>query len=197
MTLNYLIGKYGGNVKDLYCGLEFDHFVGYGIRLAMDSQGPAMIVSYYPYWGTHIWDTSFALKTYVYITGKFLKCASDCPMLWPMALKWLEYGVSVQCCLLLMMMIMGLNWVQLGLKIFLVGMCRWENEKWPIHLPNFDPKLEPYIYQKSKICLENRLLKKNYDPFIYQNQGLRRGHSFTRGVKMGPYSPPFPGHHLH
>ena len=24
--------------------------------------------------------------------------------------------------------------------------------------------------------------------FIYQNLGLRRGHSFTRGVEMGPYS---------
>ena len=37
------------------------------------------------------------------------------------------------------------------LKIFLVGMCRWENIL-PIHLPNFDSKLDPYIYEKSKIC---------------------------------------------
>ena len=25
-------------------------------------------------------------------------------------------------------------------------MCHWENENWPIHLPNFDPKLDPHIY---------------------------------------------------
>ena len=31
-------------------------------------------------------------------------------------------------------------------------------------------------------------MKKYDDPFIYQNLGLRRGHSFTRGVKMGPFS---------
>ena len=37
---------------------------------------------------------------------------------------------------------------------------------------------------------ENRLLKrrKNDDTFIYQNLDLRRGNSFTRGVRMGPYS---------
>ena len=33
-----------------------------------------------------------------------------------------------------------------------VGMCRRENENWPIHLPKFDPKLDPYIDQKSKNC---------------------------------------------
>ena len=37
-------------------------------------------------------------------------------------------------------------------RFFLVGTCHGENENWPIHLPNFDPKLDPYIYQKSKIC---------------------------------------------
>ena len=45
-------------------------------------------------------------------------------------------------------------------RIFFIEMCRWENENWPIHLPILDPKLDPYIYQNS----------------------------FTRGVKMGPYS---------
>ena len=31
-------------------------------------------------------------------------------------------------------------------------------------------------------------IEKNDDPFFYQHLGLRRGLSFTRGVKMGPYS---------
>ena len=32
-----------------------------------------------------------------------------------------------------------------GYYFVVVGMCRWENENWPIHLPNFDSKLDPYI----------------------------------------------------
>ena len=43
-----------------------------------------------------------------------------------------------------------------------------------------------------EICFENfaKIVywKKNDGPFIYQNLGLRRAHSFTRGVKIGPYS---------
>ena len=87
-------------------------------------------------------------------------------------------------------------------------MCRWENEKFP---PNFDPNFDPYLPKIKNLprfremfakfisnlpkCWrffrkfrENRLLKKIYDPLIYQNFGLRRGHSFTRGERMGPYS---------
>ena len=33
-------------------------------------------------------------------------------------------------------------------------MCRWENENWPIHLPDLNPKFDPYIYQGSEICPE-------------------------------------------
>ena len=32
-----------------------------------------------------------------------------------------------------------------------VGMCRWANENWSIHLPNSDPKLDPCIYRRSKV----------------------------------------------
>ena len=78
------------------------------------------------------------------------------------------------------------------LKInFLVEMCRWENEKWPIHLPNLDR----YIYQKTKICpnfeklllnlpkcwrffqkfRENRLLKKNVWPIDLPKLRFEKG----------------------
>ena len=54
----------------------------------------------------------------------------------------------------------------------------------PIYLPSIN-NLPWFWGNWCKIFRENRLL--NCDPFIYQNLGLRRGHLFTRGVKMGPY----------
>ena len=82
-------------------------------------------------------------------------------------------------------------------------MCLWENENWPIHLLHFDPKLDPYIYQKSKICPDFEIILQNYMLILQDffenfakigfwkklrpiNLGLRRCHSFTRGVKMDP-----------
>ena len=36
-------------------------------------------------------------------------------------------------------------------SVFWVGMSRWENENWPVHLPTFNPKLDPCISRRSKI----------------------------------------------
>ena len=72
----------------------------------------------------------------------------------------------------------------------------WWNENWPRHLPKLDPlsaiKIVPWF---------SDFLKMGYwffvvDPFIYQNLGLRRDHSFTRGVKMGPFLVAHPPIHL-
>ena len=55
---------------------------------------------------------------------------------------------------------------------FLVGMCRWENEKWPIHLTKFGPKIGPIYLPAIKNLPrfwefhENRPIEKNNDPFI-------------------------------
>ena len=38
-------------------------------------------------------------------------------------------------------------------RFFWVGMCRWENENWPIHFQNFDPYIFPKIINLSLICI--------------------------------------------
>ena len=44
-------------------------------------------------------------------------------------------------------------------------MCRWDNENWPIHLPNLDQKLDPYISRWSKFAPILRIFGKMYVKF--------------------------------
>ena len=114
------------------------------------------------------------------------------------------------------------SFLEFVLKVFLVGMCRWENENWPIHLPNLDPKWT-HIFIGDQKCVpilrnlcqiyvrlnlptfgrfffskirENMLMKKNNDPFIYQSLGWWGLNSFTRVVKIGPFFAAHPLSHL-
>ena len=58
--------------------------------------------------------------------------------------------------------ILILKWTIHLFCVFLVWMCRLENENWPIHLPNLDPKLDPYIYRRSKFAQILRIFCKIY-----------------------------------
>ena len=83
---------------------------------------------------------------------------------------------------------------------FWLGMCCWENENWPIHLPNFDPKFDLYllaIINVRRLCgffakfmlgdFSKIGYRKELWPIYLPTFRFEMGSFiYHRGVKMGP-----------